>query len=106
MNCSCPNCKASFNLKDELIGKNLECPNCKTVFTASSNTDSQDSSLNNLDDGNKSSSLTEQGIFGKHKYGIKQKKIAINEKYYVKDEENNDLFFSVRRVHFWRRFFA
>lgn len=50
--------------------------------------------------------MVEKGIFGKNKYGIKQKKIAINEKYYVKDEDNNDLFFSVRRVYFWRRFGA
>ena len=47
--------------------------------------------------------MVDSGIFGKHKYGIKQKKIAVNEKYYVKDENNNDLFFSVRRLHFWRR---
>ncbi len=50
--------------------------------------------------------MLHQGMFGKHKYGIKQKKIAINEKYYIKDENNNDLFFSIRRLHFWRRFLS
>lgn len=105
MLCICNNCKAQYNLKEEYLGKTLECPNCKNSFIAQieshreSNTDQE--VLVTPD-----ATLVQKWIFWKHLYGIKQKKIAINEKYYVKDENNNDLFFSVRRIHFWRRFFA
>ena len=98
MICSCPKCNASYDLKDELVGKNLECPNCKAQFIANPGNPPGTTSMNSAE-----KNLTEKWIFGKNKYGIKQKKIAINEKYYIKDEENNDLFFSVRRIHFWRR---
>jgi DNA-directed RNA polymerase subunit RPC12/RpoP len=103
---SCTNCKAEFNLKEELLGKTVECPNCKTQFIVSEGLSSE--VVKNIEWINwpTQTTMTEKWIFGKNKYGIKQKKIAINEKYYVKDENNNDLFFSVRRIHFWRRLWA
>lgn len=40
--------------------------------------------------------------FGKHVYGIKQKRIAWNEKYYVRDENNADVLFAVRDLKFFK----
>lgn len=105
MLCSCTHCKAAFDLKDELLWKNVECPNCKTQFIVTGESLPLSTDVW-WKEQQSSQTMVEKGIFGKNKYGIKQKKIAINEKYYVKDEDNNDLFFSVRRVYFWRRFGA
>lgn len=105
MNCLCTNCKASFDLKDELLWKKLECPNCKNIFIAENNSN-EVTPVAVQSQWGEDNSILKQGMFGKHKYGIKQKKIAINEKYYIKDENNNDLFFSIRRMYFWRRFLS
>jgi uncharacterized protein YxjI len=50
-----------------------------------------------------SHSLHASWVFAKHLYGIKQKRIAINEKYYIRDADNRDVFFALRRVYIWRR---
>lgn len=116
---SCSHCQAKFNLKDELAGKKGKCPNCMSIFLIPSLENSEGTqttplaakTLPDLDDliskdtskTPASSSSHAQGIFKNHTYGIKQKRIAINEKYYIKDAENSDIFFSIRRIFFWRR---
>lgn len=50
----------------------------------------------------RSSGFAESSDFSKHVYGIKQKRIAWNEKYYVRDENNADVLFAVRELKFFK----
>ena len=47
-------------------------------------------------------SSAESADFSKHVYGIKQKRIALSEKYYVRDENNADVLFAVRDLKFFK----
>lgn len=106
---TCLNCQAKFNLKDEFAGKKGKCANCQSVFiipevnapqTVVSPSISE--TRTNTASEKSTSSAHEQGIFKNHIYGVKQKRIAINEKYYIKNQENSDVFFSIRRIYFWK----
>ncbi len=118
---SCSNCHANFNLKDEFAGKNAKCPNCQTIFmipikevingvdasleekTTPEISLNSNISMNEKNPEVQTSMAHEQGIFKNHIYWVKQKRIAINEKYYIKNNENSDIFFSIRRLYFWKR---
>lgn len=50
----------------------------------------------------RSSGFAESSDFSKNVYGIKQKRIAWNEKYYVRDENNADVLFAVRELKFFK----
>lgn len=115
---SCSNCHANFNLKDEFAGKNAKCPNCQTIFSipvkeesgtgvdvikANESTPVDNPVKEEIIQDSQSSIAHEQGVFKNHLYWVKQKRIAINEKYYIKNTENSDIFFSIRRLYFWKR---
>lgn len=108
---TCGQCQAHYELKDEVMGKKIRCSNCSNVFIAGQKQDaiqktppSEEVTIKIPDEKkeNGSNTLHDRGIFSENIYGVKQKRVAINEKYYIKDKDNKDVFFSVRRIHFWR----
>lgn len=38
-------------------------------------------------------------IYSQHIYWVKQKKLAINEKYFIRDKDNKDIMFSIRKIY-------
>ena len=91
----CPSCKAPFDLKDEFVGKKARCPNCSNVFEVAT----QSAELEPIE-------FITSGIFSKNTYGIKQKRISLKEKYYVRTTENVDILFAVRDLKFFQSLFA
>jgi predicted Zn finger-like uncharacterized protein len=100
---SCPNCQASFHLKDEYAGKKAKCPNCQTVFPVPELSGSEETVAETAVTSPSVSAAYGKGIFKNHVYGVKQKKMAVNEKYYIRNQDNADIFFSIRRIYFWKR---
>ncbi len=114
----CPGCQASFRLKDEFGEKNARCPNCSTVFPVpaenivrSPDAGPFESSESGLPTSSKTDDAggmpTHSGAFSKHVYGIKQKRVSLlAEKYYVRDENNVDLLFAVRKLKVFKSILA
>lgn len=85
-------CKTTFELKDEFAGKLVKCPQCgtenrvpTTVLTPKSQADP---------------------IYDRDIFLMRQKAMAIKEKYFVTDEQGNNLVFVERPAHFFRNFLA
>jgi uncharacterized protein YxjI len=85
-------CKTTFELKDEFAGKLVKCPQCgtenrvpTTILTPKSQADP---------------------IYDRDVFLMRQKAMAIKEKYFVTDEEGNNLVFVERPAHFFRNFLA
>lgn len=95
----CSGCNANFEFKDELAWKKWKCPNCWTIIEIPN----LENSTNNNKTENQTIKTNENSIFSHNIYGIKQKKIAINEKYYIKDKDNNDILFALRKVYLIRK---
>lgn len=91
----CPHCQTRFNLKDEFSGREARCPNCSLNFVVVSIPESPASSST------KSETPT-TSEFSQHVYGIKQKRVALTEKYYVRDKGNADILFAVRDLKFFQ----
>lgn len=125
---TCSNCKADYELKDELAWKKAKCANCGNIIEIpelivekniiepeqdiiieknnSVETSISDSSTNENVNQKNPINIENKGVFSHNIYWVKQKKIAINEKYYIKDKDNNDLLFSIRRVYLMRSIFS
>lgn len=101
---NCHQCHAHFELKDELEGKKGRCPNCGNilVITAQKAPSENNTSGSPSDPLQTAQSSPSQWVFSHNLYGVKQKKITINEKYFIRDENNNDLLFSMRRTYIMR----
>lgn len=85
-------CGRSFPLKDELAGKLVKCPECGEEIRVPGGASA-------------SISVKYQGLdpaFQRKKYLLRQKHMAISEKYYVWDEAGAMLLFVQRPVHFVR----
>src|SRR5262245_56021669 len=85
-------CSTTYELKDEFAGKLVQCPNCgtenrvpTTVLTPKSQADP---------------------IYDRDVFLMRQKAMAISEKYIVSDEEGNAIVFVERPAHFFRNLFA
>lgn len=88
INVVCDLCKTWFSLSEEFAWKRWKCPKCWNILKIPKV---------------KKSKIDEQNhIFKNHIYWIKQKKVAINEKYYIKNEQNEDILFAVRKIYFWK----
>jgi uncharacterized protein YxjI len=83
--CQCGN---TYELKDEFAGRAVKCPNCGTVNTAPRKIAGGDPA------------------FDRDKFLLRQKAMAINEKYYIWDEGGKQLLFVERPTHVLRNLFA
>ncbi len=81
-------CGASYSLKDELAGKKVKCPTCGEVAVAGGSA-AKGAFSADLDP-----------VFQRDKFLLRQKHLAIGEKYYVWDEQGEVLLFVERPAHF------
>jgi uncharacterized protein YxjI len=88
-------CGKPFNLKDELLGKLVQCPACGATLRAQPKPSPMQPAPEGVDP-----------AFHRDKFLLRQKKLAINEKYYVLDEQGKNLLFIERPRHFLRNFGA
>jgi hypothetical protein len=85
-------CKTTFELKDEFAGKMVKCPNCGTANRAP---------------GTKLTPKSQADpVFDRDVFLLRQKAMAINEKYAVSDEQGQQLLFVERPAHFFRNLLA
>jgi uncharacterized protein YxjI len=85
-------CRNTYTLKDEYAGKLVECPQCGAVNKASEST---------LTPKSQADSAFDRDIFL-----LRQKHLAINQKYQVSDEQGNAILFVERPTYFWRTVLA
>ncbi|MFH0886580.1 MAG: hypothetical protein V1843_00265 [bacterium] len=83
-------CGKVYNFKDEFIGKIVECPNC----------------LENIKVNPPAGYIVEDPIFNRDKFLLRQQHLAINEKYYVCDEQNKPLLFVERPAYMFKQLLA
>lgn len=79
-------CGAHYNLKDQYAGRLLECPACGTVLRA------PEKELPSL--------------FGRDIFQLREKHLAIDTKYYVRDEDGKPLLYVERPAEFGNRLFS
>ncbi|MBI2931309.1 MAG: hypothetical protein HYY16_06630 [Planctomycetes bacterium] len=80
-------CGKTFSLKDELAGKLVQCPQCNAQLRVPGGTDG---------------GVIQPGldpVFQRKKFLLRQKHLAISEKYYVWDETGNTILFIERPAH-------
>lgn len=80
-------CGASYSLKDELAGKKVKCPTCGEVAIAGGGA------------GKGQYAADLDPVFARDKFLLRQKHLAIGEKYYVWDEQGQVLLFVERPAH-------
>src|SRR5687768_14575175 len=88
-------CGASFELKDEFAGQRLKCPQCGEVIIAPAATPQP--------------AIPVPGgevAFARDKFLLRQKRIAINQKYYVWDERQQNILFIERPARIGRNLAA
>ncbi|MDD5491852.1 MAG: hypothetical protein PHV60_04105 [bacterium] len=83
-------CGKVYNFKDEFIGKIIECPNC----------------LENIKVNPPAGYIVDDPIFSRDKFLLRQKHLAINEKYYVCDEKDKPLLFVERPAYMFKQLLA
>jgi uncharacterized protein YxjI len=86
---ACP-CGASYELKDEFAGRSLQCPKCGQVVKA----------------GTTAIPSYENAAFERNKFLLRQKRVSINEKYHVWNEEGKPILFIERPAHLGRMLLA
>lgn len=86
-------CGRSFTLKDELAGKLMKCPECGEELRVPGGAGAAPSAdrFSGLDP-----------VFMRRKFLLRQKHLAISDKYYVWDETGNTLLFVLRPARFIR----
>ena len=85
-------CRNTYTLKDEYAGKLVECPQCGAVNKAGESTLTPKSQADSL--------------FNRDIFLLRQKHLAINQKYQVSDEQGNAILYVERPTYFWRTLFA
>lgn len=94
---ACSSCGASYSLKDQLRGKKVRCPQCNAVIEVPT-ADVERVLPDFVDD--------LAPAFRRDRFLLRQKHLAINEKYYVWDDEGNELLFIERPAHTLRNLAA
>lgn len=92
---NCDQCQAHYNLKDEHAGKKLRCKQCGNILQAPK-----------LDSPRWDDPEVDRGYhpaFARDKFLLNQKRIAISEKYYVFDEDQNPILYIERPARLLRR---
>jgi len=79
-------CGASFNVKDEYAGRLLQCPTCQQSFTV-------------VAEPAMARVAQEDPAFDRDKFLLRQKVVAINQKYDISDENNQPILFVERPAH-------
>jgi uncharacterized protein YxjI len=87
--CQCGN---SYDLKDEYAGRLVRCPKCQAVSRAERSTYSPNSQAD--------------PVFDRDIFLLRQKHLAINEKYTVSDESGSPIVFVERPAHLLRNLLA
>ena len=85
-------CRNTYTLKDEYAGKLVECPQCGAINKAGESTLTPKSQAD--------------GVFNRDIFLLRQKHLAINQKYQVSDEQGSPILFVERPTYFWRTLFA
>ena len=104
INVVCNSCQAKFQLKDEFAWRKWKCSNCSAIIEVPNSfwANKETEKVSSVGEDQLSQNQKQEknnGVFSHNIYGIKQKKIAINEKYFIKDKDNNDLLFSLREAY-------
>ena len=81
-------CGITYDLKDEYAGRSVTCPKCATVNVVPS------------------PAVGTDPAFDRDKFLLRQKAMAIKEKYYVWDEAGNVILYVERPAHFFRGLLA
>ncbi len=87
--CQCGN---TYDLKDEYAGRLVRCPKCQAVSRAERPAYTSESQAD--------------PVFDRDVFLLRQKHLAINEKYTVSDEAGNPIVFVERPLHFLRNLLA
>ena len=86
----CETCQAEYNLKDDLAGKKLRCKKCESVLVVPEvEYQLTDAEVERVDRGY-------HDAFDRDKFFVNQKRISINQKYFVFDENKNPILFVER----------
>jgi uncharacterized protein YxjI len=85
-------CRNTYTLKDEYAGKLVECPQCGAINKAGESTLTPKSQADSL--------------FNRDIFLLRQKHLAINQKYQVSDEQGNAILYVERPTYFWRTILA
>ena len=85
-------CRNTYTLKDEYAGKLVECPQCGAVNKAGESTLTPKSQAD--------------ALFNRDIFLLRQKHLAINQKYQVSDEQGNAILYVERPTYFWRTLLA
>jgi uncharacterized protein YxjI len=85
-------CRNTYTLKDEYAGKLVECPQCGAINKAGESTLTPKSQADSL--------------FNRDVFLLRQKHLAINQKYQVSDEQGNAILYVERPTYFLRTIFA
>jgi uncharacterized protein YxjI len=85
-------CRNTYTLKDEYAGQLVECPQCGAINKASESTLTPKSQA--------------EETFNRDVFLLRQKHLAINQKYQVSDEQGNAILYVERPTYFWRTLFA
>ncbi len=89
----CDQCQSEYNLRDDLAGKKLRCKKCENILVVPVPEEYQAESYGDRGYHN---------AFARDRFLMKQKRIAISEKYYIFDEKQNPILFIERPAHFFR----
>lgn len=90
----CNSCDAEYNLKDEFAGRTLACPECNAnveVPELAGPVDVVEKAL--------PVSTEVHTVFQRDKFLLRQKHLSVSQKYYVWDEEGNEILFVQRPAH-------
>jgi uncharacterized protein YxjI len=88
-------CGANYQLKDEFAGQTLSCPKCSATVVASGGLVAAAAATAKVDP-----------AFDRDRFLLKQKHLAINEKYFVYDDVAKTLMFVERPAHMLRNLLA
>lgn len=90
-------CGARYDLKDEFLGRVVECPGCHTKTLATGQPQIPQA---------QGQTKVQDPIFDRDRFLLRQKHLAIAEKYYVWDEEGNTLLYVERPAYYLLHFLA
>ncbi|MGH7468676.1 MAG: hypothetical protein ACRENP_12020 [Longimicrobiales bacterium] len=84
-------CGGKYELRAEFRNKTVQCPKC---------------GASNVVGGGEAPAEVQDPLFDRELYLLRQKALAINDKYFVSDEQGNPLLFVERPAHLLRNLFA
>jgi hypothetical protein len=95
---TCTECKKTFRLRDEMGGRKVRCPECETVLVVPAAP--SEGVAFELDSEDGAGKL--HPTLDRDRFLLRQKVIAISEKYVVWDDEERPILYIERPAHFWR----